>query len=76
MTESVLLMTAWRRFLTGVGADLTGAVLLAAPDGARLAHAAGAPVREEGTLLITLGAGDVPALPEGASPEATGAPDA
>ena len=69
-------MTAWRRSLAAIGADLTGAVLLAAANGSSLARGAVAPVREEGMALVTLGAGDVPSLPDDASPRATGAPDA
>jgi hypothetical protein len=76
MPQNVLSMSAWRRALAALGADLTGAVLLAAPDGPGLAAAAGAPVRQEGLALVTLGAGDVPTLAEGATPTATGAPDA
>ena len=76
MAESVLLMSAWRGALSALGVDLTGAVLLAAPDGGALARAAGVPVRAEGVTLVTIGAGQVPELPEGAAPAATGAPDA
>jgi len=74
MGETVHLLRAWRATLADLGADLGGSVLLGAPGGDVLAEAMGAPIRQGGPSLVTLGAGHTPDLVAGGLPEATGLP--